>query len=245
MRPGIEVKNKFQFTKDVSVFTSFSASTRPHLHHAFEIVVSQQIFSVVIGERRLRVRGVLIRPDIVHSIGSKSLTISIYFEAHSNLGRAVLQSLGGRQTIQLRGTQIREILDFFKLPITAGESMPFLETKLIGKVLMASSSNNIDLRIKRVMDYIDQTFVKKTDFATIRTIACLSESRLIHLFKMEVGIPIRNYITWRRLQEVIRLVGDGHNLSTAAHKGGFTDAAHLNRAFVAAFGLNPSAVLRK
>jgi AraC-like DNA-binding protein len=83
--------------------------------------------------------------------------------------------------------------------------------------------------------------------APIRVIADeigLSESRFIHLFKEQVGIPFRRYLLWLRLVEAIELVLDGVSLTTAAHTAGFADSAHLSRTFRRMFGITPSYILK-
>lgn len=71
----------------------------------------------------------------------------------------------------------------------------------------------------------------------------LSASRLAHLFSAEVGIPLRRYVLWCRMQRAARDISVGASLTDAAHAGGFTDSAHMNHAFRRMFGLAPSDVL--
>jgi len=71
----------------------------------------------------------------------------------------------------------------------------------------------------------------------------LSESRMQHLFKQQVGIPIRRYVLWVRLRNVIELAVLDTSLTEAAHASGFADLAHFSRTFRAMFGIKPSALL--
>ncbi|MBC7171928.1 MAG: helix-turn-helix transcriptional regulator, partial [Polyangiaceae bacterium] len=68
----------------------------------------------------------------------------------------------------------------------------------------------------------------------------LSASRLRHVFAEEVGIPLRRYLLWRRLMAAAEVVREGRSLTNAAHHAGFTDSAHLTKAFRRMFGLAPS-----
>lgn len=68
----------------------------------------------------------------------------------------------------------------------------------------------------------------------------LSESRLAHLFSSELGLPLRPYVRWLRLQHAIDLIARGHTLTDAAHAAGFTDSSHLNRVCHNTFGAAPS-----
>ena len=79
--------------------------------------------------------------------------------------------------------------------------------------------------------------------AELATLIGLSESRMQHVFKEQMGIPIRRYVLWMRLRHVLELALSGSSLTTAAHSSGFSDLAHFTRTFRATFGIKPSALL--
>jgi AraC-like DNA-binding protein len=72
----------------------------------------------------------------------------------------------------------------------------------------------------------------------------LSESRLRHLFREQVGMSLQTYRLWQRLFLVLRLSKTHASLTEAVHSAGFADSAHFTRVFKAGFGLKPSLVLR-
>ena len=55
----------------------------------------------------------------------------------------------------------------------------------------------------------------------------LSESRLTHLFKKEVGIALKSYILIRKMEHAYRLISLGENVTRAAMESGFSSSAHL------------------
>lgn len=68
----------------------------------------------------------------------------------------------------------------------------------------------------------------------------LSESRFLHLFSQEMGIPWRPYLLWCRMICAVRAVLNGHSATDAAHLAGFSDSAHLSRTFRKTFGMTMS-----
>ena len=76
-------------------------------------------------------------------------------------------------------------------------------------------------------------------------IAGLSPSRLAHLFRDRVGIPIRALRTWFRLKAAAIQIRRGANLTDAALGAGFYDQAHFTRTFRQMFGLPPSRIFSK
>jgi AraC-like DNA-binding protein len=72
----------------------------------------------------------------------------------------------------------------------------------------------------------------------------LSPSRVTHLFRDQVGIPLRAYRRWVRFLLAAEALRDGASLTDAAHHAGFADVSHLHRTFRHHFGLQPGPLLR-
>jgi AraC-like DNA-binding protein len=66
----------------------------------------------------------------------------------------------------------------------------------------------------------------------------------MHLFKEQVGVPLRRYLLWHRILAAVDRATQGETLTEAAHASGLADSAHLSRAFREIFGLSPSRVLK-
>jgi AraC-like DNA-binding protein len=70
--------------------------------------------------------------------------------------------------------------------------------------------------------------------------ARLSPGRLMHIFTDSIGVPLRPYVAWLKLQRATASIAGGASLSDAAHAAGFADAAHMSRTFRRMFGVAPS-----
>jgi AraC-like DNA-binding protein len=68
----------------------------------------------------------------------------------------------------------------------------------------------------------------------------LSPSRFMHVFTESVGVPVRPYILWLRLQRAACDLMTGTSVTSAAHNAGFSDAAHLTRTFRRMLGTTPT-----
>jgi transcriptional regulator GlxA family with amidase domain len=68
----------------------------------------------------------------------------------------------------------------------------------------------------------------------------LSPGRLMHAFTESIGIPLRQYLAWLRLQRAAAAIVGGVPLASAAHAAGFSDAAHMSRTFRRMLGMAPS-----
>jgi AraC-like DNA-binding protein len=68
----------------------------------------------------------------------------------------------------------------------------------------------------------------------------LSPSRLMHVFTASIGIPLRPYLAWLRVQRAATAIVSETPLGAAAHAAGFADAAHMSRTFRRMLGIAPS-----
>jgi len=108
-----------------------------------------------------------------------------------------------------------------------------------------SKSKPIDTRVSNLLHCFHAQPERLFSGKELAAIVCLSESRMQHLFKQEVGIPIRAYVLWVRVRHVLRLSLSGASMSAAAHASGFSDSSHFTRTFKSMFGITPSTLLSK
>ena len=223
------------------------SAVNPHQHHAIELVVSEHSGQFWQGADCLH-RGqiALLGADVPHRFIGSGWQWFVYAEPESPLGLRLLQSvLHGQPVVSLpdscltglsiadadNATELKAILD-----------------KLLQRLLPDAEPTTpacMDERIERVLGYIKVHIAAPLSLNQLTGEACLSEGRLIHLFKEQVGIPIRKYILWNRLQTAVQGVLTGQNLTQAAHHAGFADSAHFSRTFSDMFGIRPSDVLLK
>lgn len=104
--------------------------------------------------------------------------------------------------------------------------------KAIEKILLdiGVSIKNVhkkDSRVEQVISNIISGDWLNYSVKKIAESAFLSESRLTHLFKEEVGISLKSYILIRKMECAYRFVSLGGKITHAAQEGGFASSAHL------------------
>jgi AraC-like DNA-binding protein len=100
----------------------------------------------------------------------------------------------------------------------------------------------IESRIARVAALVSESPDELIPAEDLAAAAQLSVSRLEHLFKAQLGVPLRAYRGWYRLRLAARHLLQGASLTEAAHAAGFHDSAHFAHAFRQTFGLPPSLI---
>ncbi|WP_197076625.1 AraC family transcriptional regulator [Hymenobacter terrenus] len=117
--------------------------------------------------------------------------------------------------------------------------------QLVRAQFFSTVTLSIDPRVAAVIGYIKGEVEAELSMRVLTQRADLSESRLAHLFKAQMGMPIRKYIIWVRIKRALQAVSNGRSLTEAAYEGGFADGAHFSHTFSAMFGAAPSVVLHK
>ncbi len=98
----------------------------------------------------------------------------------------------------------------------------------------------IDRRVQMVLRALQSDPTRKCSLAEFARQVKLSESRLAHLFRRDVGIALRQYRLTLRMEEAVREIAAGASLTRAAYAAGFADPAHFCRICRRMYGSPPS-----
>lgn len=101
-----------------------------------------------------------------------------------------------------------------------------------------------DQRILAVLAQIQaQQAIDGDIYKELSRTACLSQSRLSHLFKEQVGVSLAGYLTWAKLEKACMLIQAGERMTDAAVNAGFSSSSHLSATFRRMFGITCSEFL--
>jgi AraC-like DNA-binding protein len=218
-----------------------------HAHHCVQLVMALE------GSLRIRnepnqqwVEGLaaLIKPDVRHEVDARgSLALIAFVDAESALGGALRDRAITDITLltaEVSGWRTR-------LCAPNGLTAEAVEAWVRDELLKSRHPPVIHPGVHRVLGYLrDQ--IGSTETFTLRglaEIAGLSASRFMHVFTASVGVPMRPYILWLRLQRACGELMKGANATEAAHSAGFSDAAHMTRTFRRMLGTTPAEVVAR
>ena len=210
------------------------AASTVHAHHATQLVLSLD------GEARLRGRArerwasftaALIAPDVPHEVDARGTTVIIAFvdpesEVGAGLGRRLDGPFAVLPAAEVEGWR-REL---GTLPLQPAA----VERWWRGRLAAERAPRRIHPRVRRVLRWLrDNTDSSEENRSLDRlaALAGLSPSRFMHVFTESVGVPLRPYLLWLRLQHAAGRLLAGASATEAAHEAGFSDAAHLSRTF--------------
>jgi AraC-like DNA-binding protein len=221
-----------------------------HSHHAIQIVLSLDEPFAVRGhqEEWVRGRGIVVRPDIVHSFNcSGAFGAMLFVDPESSEGTWLRTLLLENITIVPEArlaSSVAELRTFVEQPFAGVEI-----GALIRHCVRALSSGpppmrRLDPRVTTVLNRIQASDDLRISLDTAAEMAFLSPSRFAHLFKQQVGLPFSRYMLWRKLTRAMLAIGSERTIADAAHAADFADAAHLTRTFYQMVGMAPSVLMR-
>ena len=220
-----------------------------HGHHALQLMLNREgLFQFSVNGSIIECGGAIIAPDCSHRLlSSNDSQIHVWIERESSVARAIAKQHLAKESVKiLEGTLLQNMRGCIDSPgnfLGSCEEAHAFYRNLVSELggYSGQGEEEIDPRIEAVMNLLKEKYLsQKLSITEIARHACLSESRLIHLFTKQVGIPLRRYVLWLRLSTAIRMAIQGTSLTEAAHAAGFADSAHFSRTCRSMYGISPS-----
>jgi AraC-like DNA-binding protein len=220
-----------------------------HAHHAMHLMLCYSgELSVRLrnGESR-RAAGVLTAADIPHSIDARgSDVLLVFFDPESHVGAALARTFDTPLRLITSAQRKRMLADAEPTKLMHSEGVAWTErlvSVLGGDVL---PERKVHPRVRKVLKVLREAESgREYSLEDLAALVSLSPSRLMHAFTESVGIPLRPYLAWLKLQRAAAAIVSGMPLVHAANAAGFSDAAHMSRTFRRMLGMAPSALIGK
>jgi AraC-like DNA-binding protein len=215
--------------------------TAPHRHHCVQLLMTLSgSLQVRRGPKTAwkRCHAVWVRPDATHEVDARGSTLLIGFiNAESDVGAALSERIEGEIACVPASQVARWRAELGPTPTEARA-----ERWLTKFLLRRKRGPSIHPGVRRVLTHLQapRPVLDNLSLKTLAGIAGLSPSRFMHAFTESVGVPVRPYILWLRLQRAACDMMNGASVTNAAYRAGFSDASHLTRTFRRMLGATPS-----
>lgn len=224
-----------------AMFEGRVGDNRPHRHHALQLVIAhpEPVPVWVDGHGQSLTSGLLIATDRAHRLLPGPARL-LFIDRESAAGRAL--TLRCSQGIRrLTDTEVRAVQATWpKAP--DGSLAPLLAVFGVESHTCPPPTLESD-RVARVLSTLPARLEEVLSLDRLAHAAALSASRFRQRARAQVGMPLRPYLRWLRLQRALAFAATGRSLTHAAADAGFSDAAHLTRTMQAHFGVAPSDIL--
>ncbi|HEY6001571.1 MAG TPA: AraC family transcriptional regulator [Anaeromyxobacter sp.] len=226
-------------------------ASRLHAHHCWHLIVGldAELSVTTRTDGRPRRAGALISaPEAPHAVDARGTrTLIVFVEPESEAGDRLLASRRCGSVDLFRDAdaeRLRAMLSPEGSALSDPEGAVARALSLGGEPIAPPRGRHPGVR--RVLRHLREA-PPETDasLAALAQIAGLSPGRFMHAFTESVGIPLRPYLRWLKLERASAALAAGASLGEATYGAGFADAAHMSRTFVRMFGVSPSEVQRR
>ena len=230
---------------DLFILYGQNLTLKSHANHGIKIILCEEEVTLVHDRKRYHAHGLILKSDITHYIkANEQIGITIFINPETEIGHHLNLWFRKNKIVKVESNLSTSLFEFFNHVVHNHSSESDIILHLQRTFDQGTPSRKLDPRIELIISEISQTQSANIQFNDLLKLNSLSASRLIHLFKKEVGIPIRRYILWCKTKRALAAIASGTTIKKAASIAGFTDAAHFNRSFLSMFGNSPSNLLR-
>jgi len=229
----------FNIDQGYYVFSKGDYKTKKHAHYAIEIVCATEgSFRITTGlGKYTNLQSVIIPPNLPHNFNCMNSECNLLFvDPLSVMGKYFIQRFGlpSRKDIIINPEELKEFQSQGKYDVLS-----------ILKKAGDYTGNNLDFRILKCIDTIDALITdNQITVSQLSKASFLSESRLAHLFKKQLGISVHQCILWKKILLAALKSREGYSLTECAHYVGFSDSSHFNKVFYKMFGITPFFVFK-
>lgn len=187
---------------------------------------------------------VVVPPYVPHRIASETrFIIDLIIEPETVQQGLLPAFLRGQQGVVQAPAfvaRVRRVLDQWHLRCEAmALDDAAFDLLLFGETLPRAT---LDPRIAQVLADIAQNPAGDSSAAQYAARFNLSFSRFVHLFKEQVGVPLRTLRMWKRARSMLDYVTQNVNLADIAQITGYPDSSHFSHSIRLVFGLSPKDV---
>lgn len=217
----------------------FTSAT--HRHHSVQLIMTMHAELRVRGgpaEEWRKCGAVLVRPDAAHEVDAQDgLVVIGFFACESELGLALCERIHG-DFLCVGASQVAR----WRAALGPEPGETQVERWVREHLLRRRRAVSIHPGVARVLEHLPERLANSagSSLDSLAALSGLSRSRFMHAFTESVGVPLRPYVLWLRLQQAMCELTGGANVTTAAQNAGFSDAAHLTRTFRRMLGLTPT-----
>jgi len=229
-----------------ALYLGRSFDSEVHTHHGVQLTIGLD-GPLCINKSTLqsqRFPAVVISSETPHSLRSEGKWVaSIYLEPESDDYERLVdyypgESRSGYKVAKVAPELPGQLLRLLKTGLNANRAHQLVKTLV--EPSSVAEGQSLDPRIIRALKYLNREPGLNIPVIELAQHVNLSPGRLTHLFRQEIGIPIRRFVLWKKIRLAASAACDGKSLTDAAQCGGFSDSAHFTHSFKKLFGINPS-----
>jgi AraC family transcriptional regulator, arabinose operon regulatory protein len=224
-------------------------SERPSRRLAASLIVSNaNTMRLGLNNRPARsYRAALLAPGVLrNSIEAHEAEVSVLeMDVASPAFESLWPRLVAAEAVELPDSETAQLQALlapgFLAPLTCAEARALFQRCFdIVTAPTAAAGRTRDPRVRKAIELIEQLPFYECSLSSLARHCCLSESRLRHLFRQQMGCTFSEFARWINVRKAMELHNSGTPFGVAVARAGFHDQAHFNHAAREFLAVRPS-----
>lgn len=222
---------KIYWDKDKIIIITNQLEAEEHRHCAMQLFFGLETnLDICLSGKKLSGKCVVVNKNIYHSFSTANrLHISIIIEPTSNLAEQLNWKIEGKEYSIFTNEKCNEIVKMGYLLLhenTIEAYHNFIQT-LYRDLDIKQNNRLYDDRIRELLQYIENCNCDEHSISSFANRVSLSSSRLSHLFKEQVGLPLKSYIQFHQIQKAFLALLNGKSITEASNIANFDTPSHF------------------
>ena len=236
----------FEAEDHISFITNKVNATK-HTHYYIQMTFGiNQNFDLEVENTKEELRGIIIDSNVPHVLnGNNSWQYYMLINPESNFGLEIKKLFLSESSIyKLDFSLIESITHLFTNIECSNSYLTFIRQMMHMLGIPNRTNHTLDDRCVEVINFIKQGSLNQYTISSLAKHVYLSESRLSHLFKKEVGISLSSYVVHEKLRKAFTLIFAGNSLTDSALAAGFSNSSHFSQCVREKLGMTPSIIAK-
>ena len=237
---------KIFWDKDNIAFISNQVNSQTHCHCALQAFLSlDEPLQVTVENERICGKCIIVNKNVRHKFScDNGIRLSVLIEPSSGFAKQLIKKIDGNYLICNSGTE--GVQKKAAALIDTNDKQKYIEFIQVFAEYLGIERNSkvMDERIAELLSILQNCDCYDHTIENFAQKVCLSSSRLSHLFREQIGVPLKSYILFHQLEKAFNELLNGANITDAAMIAGFDSPSHFAATVKKWMGMPVSASLK-
>lgn len=220
---------KIFWDKDNIAFIGNQVNSTEHAHCVLQAFLSlDDPLQVTVGNKQISGKCVIVNKNARHIFScDKKIRLSILIEPSSSFAKELIKKFDGDYLIYNDG--LEGIQQKSSALVNTSDKQLYIDFIQDFKKYLAIESNAkvLDERIVELLGILQNCDCFDHTIESFASSVSLSSSRLSHLFREQIGVPLKSYILFHQLEKAFTALLSGTSITDAAMLAGFDSPSHF------------------
>lgn len=221
---------KVFWDKDNIGFISDKLNSVGHSHCVLQLFLSfGEPMQITVGDRCVGGKCVIVNKNVTHAVNTDGKScLSVLIEPTSSFASGLIAKINGDYLVCDNG-KIGALQQKASELCTAndGELYKSFVQELAACLGVDRNQKVLDERIAELLNILQNCDCYDHTVESFADKVALSSSRLSHLFREQIGVPLKSYILFHQLERAFTALLSGKSITEAAMLAGFDSPSHF------------------